>query len=249
MNLAELQSETAKLCGNLATSHPLYSLYIAPSAGSEDQSLINRAANKFIMYAVGLNGVGADAFPELRNTWTAGPTVASQNYQPRPADCLAVTSVACAHATVAGVTTPPVWATSREYPMNFMDTVRFGNLVKDSTATNFPSIWTPKGKNILYWPTTDADHVDYLRYYGLKIENVLVSGSDEFFMFAVWHDFVALLAAQMLALRLGWYDQAAALWEQFQRDLTGTLNVTAMEEQGVVLGGDHAPTRFSVYGR
>lgn len=230
-------------CGNLPTSHPLYARFVAPSAGNEAQSLINRAANKFVAYAVGGSGAGAQLFPELQNSWTAGPTVAGQNYLARPSDMLVLTDVACAN-----LSTLPNWATTRELPMTFMDRVPFGNLQKDSSVKNYPTIWTTKGKNVFIWPTPDSTHIDYLRYYGIKLENVLVNASDSFFMDEIWHDFVALLASEMLCRRLGWKDQADDLFQRFKDDVSATINVMSAEQQPVVLQVEGAPSRASVMG-
>ena len=244
MNNSELQAEVALIC-RIPTAHPMYSRFITPAAGSEDQSVINRAANRLITYAAVGNGASLDLFPELRNTWTAGPTTAGQNTIPTPSDCVIITDVACAHKA-----TTPDWNVDREFPMNYQAPTYFGNLTKSSSVTNYASVWSKKGKNILFWPTASASFIDYFRYYGLKIENVLVSASDEFFMAPVWHDLVALLAAQMLSLKLGWYQQSAALWTQFQNDLGATVNVMAAEAQVTNLKSDGPQfTHAGVYGR
>jgi hypothetical protein len=246
--LAEFQSDVLLTCPAVRSSaHPLYTL-VYPTSGNEDQSVINRAANKFVGYAVGGNGAGAELFPELQNSWTYGPTYSgtTTNLASTPTDAIAITDVTCAHQA-----TLPDWTQAREFPMNYISPTFFGNLVKDTTVANYASIWTKKGKSVMFWPTVSSSaYADYFRYYGLKRENVLVSSGDTFFMLPIWHDLVATLAAQMLSLKLGWYEQAAALWEQFNKDLTGTLNVTAMEQQPVALGGDgHSFTRTAIYGR
>lgn len=248
MILSEIQAEVALICPPVrSTAHPMYPL-VYPLSGNENQSVINRAANKFVAYAVGGNAAGAELFPELQNTWTYGPTYSgtTTNIAPTPTDAIAITDVTCAHQA-----TLPDWTQVREFPMNYISPTFFGNLVKDTTVTNYASIWSKKGKSIEFWPSVSSStYADYFRYYGLKRENVLISGTDTFFMLPIWHDLVATLAAQMLSLKLGWYEQAGALWTQFKDDLAGTLNVTAMEQQPVQLGGDgRSFTRTSLYGR
>ena len=249
MNLSEFQTEVGTVCGNIGsqTKHPFYK-FLYPSAGNEDQSVINRAANRLITYAVGGNGVAAQLFPELRNSWTAGPTTANTNSQPRPADSIIITDVASTHG-VNPITNG--WQNTREFPVTFMKETTFGNLTKDSTTqTNWPTIWMRKGKNIFYWPTTDAAgvYVDYLRFYGLKIETVLVNPTDTFFMNVIWHDLVAKLASEMLLRMLNWTQQADQMWSRFKEDLMATMNVMSGEEQTVHLDVDNMPSHYSVYG-
>lgn len=251
MNLTQLQTIVGTVVGNLGqqSSHPFYK-FIFPASGNESESVINRAGNRLITLAAGANGQNAGLFPELRNSWTVGPTTAGTNTYSTPSDAVVITDVQTARdLTDAQASTPPNWNITREYPLTYMAPEMFGILTKDSTVTNFPAIWSKKGKTILVWPTPDALHLDYMRWYGLKIENVLVGPSDTFFMNPVWHDLVATLASEMLARMMGWTDQANELMQQFQVDLAGTMNVVAMEEQIGAFSVEGAPTHASIYGR
>lgn len=229
MNLGEMQSELVLLADNMPSSDPFY-LLIYPTTGNERTNVLFRAANRLIRMAVGPNRQNADAFPELKNTWTAGPTVSGNNAIARPSDCIAVQRVTSAHSA-----TLPNWSTTREYSVNFIDRYHFGLLTKDTAVdsrADYPTIYTLLGKLVMIHPTPDPLHIDYLRFYGIAEETPLSDPSDSFALDEYWHPLIIKLAASDLAGKMGWKDESATWYTEVRDEIQNTMNVGAEEVSG-----------------
>lgn len=234
MTLTEMIAETALILKNMKSAHPWY---------SQITGYLNRGANEVILMAVGGNAYNMDLFPELKNSWTVGPTVAGENVITNPADCIAVQTVHRAESS-----TSPDWAITKELPLGYIAPEPFGILYKADSSAGYAKIFSRKGKSVLIWPTPTSDYIDYLRFYGLKSESEMTSGSDSLYMDEKWHDAVVLLAAQRIASRIGWREFAADLMGQLEQRMKQATNVTSLrgDEGGSEVEG--MPTRASVYG-
>lgn len=241
LTLTEFIAEVKLTCRNLPTSDPWYP-YIT--------KFVNRARNKVIRAAIGPQ-INIDLFPELHSSWTVGPSTASDNRLPKPADAIGIYDVKAARRNdLALLVTPPNWATMREWPVTFQQQNVFATLSKDQIS-NYASIFTRKGNSVLIHPTPDAAHTDYFRFYGIKSETGLVNPADVFYSNEQWDDATVLWAAGLLQKRRGWMDIGQGLIQQAVDELQTTANVSAIEDLGRynVVSVEGAPTRTSVYGR
>lgn len=229
MNLGEMQSELVLMMDNMPSSDPYY-VFIYPAIGDERTNVLYRAANRLIRMAVGPNRQNADAFPELKNTWTAGPTVSGDNRIARPSDCIAVQSVTSAHSA-----TEPNWSLTRELPVNFVDRRLFGILTKDPSANarlDYATIYTLLGKYVMIHPTPDPTHIDYLHFYGIAKETPLSDPADVFVCDEDWHPLIVKLAASDLATKIGWQDESAKWYAEVRDEIQNTTDVGAEEISG-----------------
>lgn len=239
MNLGEIKTRVAKTLDNLPTSDPWY---------TEITSFANRAANTFIRMKVQHGAYSL--FPELFNTWTVGPTwpidgtiILDASTIALPSDCLVVQEMQRAESA-----TLPDWTATQEMPIAYRDPVTFGRLSKNSTLADYIKIFSRKGKTLKVWPSITSAYPDYLRLYGLKTEVALVDDADTFFMDTHWHDLVCVLAAQMLAARMGLSERAAELKAEVRSELGETTDVTAEQDDTFCASAWNAPSSFSVYG-
>jgi len=242
----EFRSEVQLACRNMPTSDPYYG-----ASGEIIDRFIVRGRNKVVRMGIGPKGA-TDRFPELRFDWTIGPTVAGENMVARPADCLAIDKITKQESSVA----PPAasssllrWAGIREQPVTYMERNSLLYLSKD-TETGYATLWTREGKFIQFYPTADADHIDYFHGYGIRRE-VLSASGDAFVADEFWDDPTIMVAAAMIMERRGWYAKSRELYQRVEEYIAQTSDVSALEG----LGGDSvvsiqgAPTRASVYRR
>lgn len=234
-----MRSEVALTLDNLPTSDPWYA-YI--------DSYVNRAANAFIRMKVAAGSWSL--FPELYNSWTVGPTypidgtiIIDASTIARPSDCLVVQEIARAESA-----TLPDWTATKENPVRYVDPVTFGQLSKEAGVANYIRIFSRKGKTIKVWPSITSAYPDYLRFYGLKLEEALTDDGESFFMDAHWHRLVCTLAAHGLALRMGESGRAKELMGEIQDELGQTTDVTAEENESFSASVMDSPSAFSVYG-
>lgn len=231
---AEYITEVALTCRNLPTTDPYYSSIL---------TYVNRARNKIIRMAIGPNN-HVDLFPELQNTWTAGPL---SDYAttgiPKPSDAIVIHEVHVALATSA-----PDWTVTRESYVTFMTREKFG-LGTSSTSAGLANTWTRRGSTIHLSPRPSVTNESYARLYGIKSEIPLASPTATFWSDEQWDDVTVLMAAAMLQRRRGWTDRASELFEEVDRELSQTANIAALEAlgQNTSISVEGAPTRSSVY--
>lgn len=233
----EFRAEVALACRNMPTSDPYYG-----AAAAVIDRFITRGRNEVVRQAI---DKGRGRFPELRYDVTIGPTVAGQGRIARPSTFMLIDRI-----TKQGASTVVTsWAAVREQPVTFKPESVFVFLAKD-TATGYATLWTRLGTEILYYPTTDASHVDYFHGYGVRRETMSASGAafiaDEF-----WDDMTVLQAAAMIQERRGWYSHSRELYDRVKDKLKDTADITALEELGQTneVSVEGAPTRASTYGR
>jgi len=246
---AEFRSEVQLACRNLPDTDPYYG-----AGAAVIDRFINRARNRLIRMAIGPKG-SVDLFPELKKDWTIGPTVAGANSFDRRTvapDSIYINKITKQESgTVPTGGPPPLgnWAVIREKPVEFKAREQFDFLARDS-ATGYASIWTRHGWFIFYYPTTDADHVDYFRAYGVGSETMASSGAaficDEF-----WDDPTVMLAAAIIQERRGWFARSRELMTRVHEILEETSDTSALEGLGQsnTLSVIGAPTRATVYRR
>jgi hypothetical protein len=237
LTLSDYQTEVRLALGNMQTSHPLYSGGIVTRA-------INQAANDLVRMAIGGNGKHADLFPELRNSWTVGPTIVGDNSIARPSDCIVVTDVVSAQSS-----TLPDWADTQEQPVGFvMQPEIIGQLSKDSTIADYPRLWARKANRIVYHPTTRTGYTDYFRFYGLASCVALAAAADTFPLDAAWDNVIVLLASYSVAAKLGWTERATGYLAMAKTQINETANVATLGNDKHVIEVENAPTRSDVYG-
>lgn len=237
--------EVALALGNLPSTHVWYSR-IGGTASLP--GYIVRAANKLIRMVVGGNGHNADLFPELANSWTVGPTYPTtsgrENVIDKPSDCIVVQRI-----TRSESSTLPTWATTQEKPLGDpIDAAKFGLIAKDATTAGYATIWARKGGTVLIWPTPTNTYTDYLRFYGLAREPVISDLSDSLRIDEHWHDLVVTLTCYLLAMRLGYKEDAANFLAMTEQELQQTGSTTAWQNDIGMIEIDGAPTCLSVYG-
>ena len=82
----------------------------------------------------------------------------------------------------------------------------------------------------------------------MKSEIAIYNSNDVLFLDEHWHDLVVTLTCNLIALRMGWKDEAEMWMGEVQQELGQTMNVTAEQNETFTLSVDEAPSRFSVYG-
>lgn len=237
-----MQSELLAMLGSAgSSSNKLYRL-IYPAPGAERTGIFFRAANRLIRMRVGPNERDAiDIFPELkRSSWEAGPMLVGGNQFNRPEDCIAVTDIIS-----AGQADEPDWTAANGTPLTYQDPTTFDVIPKVSAA--YASIYTLKGKWIRYNPTTDADHIDWFRIFGMKSEDPMTDPDDTLVMDENFHGAVVKLAGSMMASLLGWGARAQQWLTEVEDEIGGTMNVSSAQgPQHALISIDDAPTWDSV---
>lgn len=226
MTYGQMQTMVAKMLGNMtALTNPTWYPYIT---ATDSTSIIWQAANRYIELRTGNRQDldGAELFPELKTTTWDQLTVAGANSFARPVDAIAITKITCPDPPSA---TLPNYAATGERPLNPIDQVTLGILAKDSTVSDYPTLYSRAVDTVLYYPTTDSTTVTYLRLYGLTGEPLLTTTNQVLLMNKRRHNAVVTLAASMLASKMGWAARAQAWFAEAMAERDGTISANAME--------------------
>lgn len=221
INYGRMQTLVARNANNLQTSHPQYDL-INDATG---RTVINEAANRVILHAVAQDRRNVNNFPELRDQWWETASSNNSNSFDFPDDMLVMESARCTRSTTSFDD-----AIQTQYPITECpDENLFAYLSK--TAKGWPTQWRRAANKFVYWPTTSTTPTDYstvIVLSGIAKEQALTTSNQTYTLNELWHPTIVKCATALLFDALGLPD-AAAWWDQVDRDVTATINLLGLE--------------------
>lgn len=237
MTNTEMIAEVAKNLGNMKSSSIWY---------AEIQNWVNRALNRVVQLAIGGNNSNMNLFYELQTSWTSDTTTTlNQNWISIPNDKLAIVDVQSYNSATAVNKN-----SDRTYPVRFIGYKEFIIIPKGSTVTDWPRLWSRRGKRIYVWPTPHTDYLTYLEMIGIMKEPAMSAGSDTPNIDTQWHDIVCQYATYLGAASMGW-DEVSARFEKLALgQIKLTADFVAIEDAATSTptSVEGMPDRGSVYG-
>lgn len=206
MDFQTFKARLALNCGNLPSSHPLYT-YLGAITNDAIRFMAARAMSKY---------PNSQLFPEYRDIDDISVvTTNGANAYTIPTQFLVVERVFSADSSSA-----PTDANTNWRPVWYMDPNAFDQLNKPTTQLQYPANYTFKanvttGNNsftdakLYVWPTPRTGNLTYLKLSGIAGENDLVDATDVPYAHARWHPAILDYASHLMWNDLGSPDDAA----------------------------------------
>lgn len=218
LTLAQFQSRVKLACGNIPDAHPVI-------AEDMHTTAINNAPNQLIRE-------NPDLFPEHHNnSWTVGPTVATDNLIALPENLQVLERVTCSRDAVPVGVPASDWTLIHEYPVAMPSNGAsvIGMVAKPTTATGYPTICDRKGNFLLYNVTTQTGFTTYFRLYGTAGEARLTEPGHQFRMHPDFDTVIILYAAAEVLTMMDKTDRAMEKLAMAERLLAPQRSVVARE--------------------
>lgn len=237
MTNAEMKAEVAKHLGNMKSSNIWY---------AEIQNWVNRALNRVVQLGIGGNRQNLNLFYELQTSWTtSAPTTLNQNWIALPSDKLAIVDVQTYNKSAAVDKNA-----DRTYPMRFIPYKDFLLIPRDSNVTDWPRLWSRRGKRIYIWPTPHTDYLTNLELVGIQKEPELSAAGDTPIIDEQWHDIVVAYATYLGASAMDWAEKALTFKTLAYEQIKLTADFVGIEDAATnsAVTVEGMPNRGNVYG-